>query len=177
MKLLDDRLFSETNRGKIKIAKKEFRNTNPFHWGFEFSDVFENNNGFDIVVGNPPYIQLQKMKRDPEQQFSLKHYKERNYETYDSMGDIYCLFYEQGLSITKKDGILCYITSNKWMRSGYGEKIRKFFLKNNPLILVDLGPDIFETATVDTNILAIQKCLNKNELKALTLYQCGGEEI
>ena len=131
-----------------------------------FSDVFKNNKGFDAVVGNPPYIQLQKMSGDSEQRPFLEQYKNANYETYHSMGDIYCLFYEQGLAITREKGTLCYITSNKWMRAGYGEKIRNFFLKNNPLILNDLGPDVFETATVDTNILAIQKCPNKNETQS-----------
>jgi hypothetical protein len=64
---------------------------------------------------------------------------------------------------------LTFITSNKWLRAGYGKKSREFFLKYNPTKLIDLGSGIFESATVDSNILTIQKSLNKNKLKAVVL--------
>jgi hypothetical protein len=63
------------------------------------------------------------------------------------------------------------------MRAGYGEKLRKFFLEYNPKILIDLGPGVFESATVDTNILLIQKSANKNELKALNLQKDDKQNI
>ena len=64
---------------------------------------------------------------------------------------------------------MTFITSNKWLRAGYGKKSREFFLKYNPTKLIDLGSGIFESATVDSNILTIQKSLNKNKLKAVVL--------
>ena len=117
------------------------------HWMFNIKD------GFDIVIGNPPYVQLQKLKGNPLQEV----YKNQKYEAYDSMGDMYCLFYEKGIQLLKDNGLLCYITSNKWMRAGYGENLRGFFIKNNPLLLVDLGAGVFNSATVDTNILLVEK--------------------
>ena len=70
---------------------------------------------FDIVIGNPPYIQLQQFKKTPELQ---KAYKDAGYKVHDSNGDIYCLFYERGLSLAKPGtGLLCYITSQQWMRA------------------------------------------------------------
>ena len=57
----------------------------------------------------------------------------------------------------KEKGILTYITSNKWMRAGYGEKLREYFVKYNPILLIDLGSGVFDSATVDTNILMIKK--------------------
>jgi len=111
--------------------------------------------GFDIVIGNPPYIQLQKAFNNKIKYADL--YKDQNYKTFDRTGDIYCLFYEKGIQLLKQNGLLTYITSNKWMRAGYGEKLREFFTKYNPLQLVDLGPGVFENATVDTNILLIRK--------------------
>jgi len=57
------------------------------------------------------------------------------------------------------------------MRAGYGEKLRSFFLKYNPKILIDLGPNVFESATVDTNMLIIQKAKNQNQLKAVTITE------
>ena len=77
------------------------------------------------------------------------------YKTYAKTGDIYSLFYEQGNNVLKENGLLMFITSNKWMRAAYGESLRKFFVeKTNPLLLIDFsGNQIFDTATVDTNIL------------------------
>ena len=116
--------------------------------------------GFDIVIGNPPYIQLQK-----EGGSYAKLYEGCGFETFARTGDMYCLFYERGWQLLKKGGHLCYITSNKWMRAGYGEKTREFFAKKtNPMLLIDFaGVKIFESATVDTNILLFEKGENKHE--------------
>ena len=110
--------------------------------------------GFDLVIGNPPYIQIQKFARTQIQ----KDLENQQYKTFKKTGDIYALFYERGFKLTKPgSGLLCYITSNKWMRAGYGEPLRAFFAGKNPLQLIDFGGfKVFETATVDTNILLIQ---------------------
>ena len=123
-------------------------------WMFGVSD------GFDIVIGNPPFIQLQN-----DGGKLAKLYADCNYKTYARTGDIYCLFYERGYQLLKPNGHLCYITSNKWMRAGYGEKTREFFAKNtNPLLLIDFaGVKIFESATVDTNILLFAKAVNEHK--------------
>ena len=127
-----------------------------FLWHTWFKDIFDNG-GFDIVIGNPPYIQLQA---DGGKLGDL--YKNSGFITFVRTGDIYCLFYEQGWNLLCKGGHLCYITSNKWMRAGYGEKTREFFTtKTNPKILIDLGANVFENATVDTNILLYSKSNNR----------------
>ena len=120
-------------------------------WMFGVTD------GFDIVIGNPPYIQLQSNGGE-----LAKLYEHCSYSTFARTGDIYCLFYERGWQLLKKEGHLCYITSNKWMRAGYGEKTRKFFAtQTNPMLLIDFaGVKIFESATVDTNILLFSKSSN-----------------
>ena len=116
--------------------------------------------GFDIVIGNPPYIQLQNNGGELAQL-----YEGGGYSTFARTGDIYCLFYERGWQLLKKNGYLCYITSNKWMRAGYGEKTRDFFVnKTNPLLLIDFaGVKIFESATVDTNILLFSRSNNQHK--------------
>ena len=116
--------------------------------------------GFDIVIGNPPYIQLQNNGGELAQL-----YEGGGYSTFARTGDIYCLFYERGWQLLKKNGHLCYITSNKWMRAGYGEKTRDFFAnKTNPLLLIDFaGVKIFESATVDTNILLFSRSNNQHK--------------
>ncbi len=109
--------------------------------------------GFDLVIGNPPYIQLQKNGGELGKQF-----ENLGFETFAKTGDIYQLFYEKSVNLLSTNGISCFITSNKWMRAGYGEKLRKFFLtKTKPIILFDLGGDVFESATVYSNILICQK--------------------
>ena len=123
-------------------------------WMFGLTD------GFDIVIGNPPYIQLQNNGGELAQL-----YEGCGYSTFARTGDIYCLFYECGWQLLKKNGHLCYITSNKWMRAGYGEKTRGFFAnKTNPMLLIDFaGVKIFESATVDTNILLFSKSNNQHK--------------
>ena len=116
--------------------------------------MFDIKRGFDVVIGNPPYIQLQT-----DHGKLGDFYKPCGYETFAKTGDIYCLFYERGWQLLKANGHLCYITSNKWMRAGYGEATRKFFAeKTDPQLLIDFaGEKIFESATVDTNILLFEK--------------------
>ena len=127
-----------------------------FEWRIEFPEVLDadgNFIGFDCVIGNPPYIQLQSMGTDADVLERMK------YKTYVRTGDIYCLFYEQGMNLLKPNGCLCYITSNKWMRAGYGKELRQYFIaKTNPVLLIDFaGIKIFDAATVETNILIAKK--------------------
>ena len=123
-------------------------------WMFGLTD------GFDIVIGNPPYIQLQNNGGE-----LAKLYEYCGYSTFARTGDIYCLFYERGWQLLKQGGHLCYITSNKWMRAGYGEKTREFLAtKSNPTLLIDFaGVKVFESATVDTNILLFSKASNQHK--------------
>ena len=132
-------------------------------------------NQFDIVIGNPPYVQIQKFSGKKEQ----KEWESQKYETFAKTGDIYSLFYEKGNMILKEKGLLCFITSNKWMRAGYGESTRKYFSeKTNPLLLVDFGGyKVFESATVDTNILIFEKTKNKNKTIACSIQKDFNEKI
>ena len=137
--------------------------TAPCSW-FDAWWMFGVKDGFDIVIGNPPYVQLQK-----DGGKLAKLYQPYKYDTFERTGDIYSLFYERGVQLLNDKGILCYITSNKWMRANYGASTRKFFAeKTHPLLLIDFGNvQVFDTATVDTNILILQNKpkANKHESK------------
>jgi type I restriction-modification system DNA methylase subunit len=129
------------------------------------SEVMYNIKNFDVVIGNPPYIHLEDIK-----ELSRDLYKPLGYKTYQARGDIYALFYEMGINILSEKGVLCFITSNKWMRASYGEELRDFFLReSNPLLLLDLGAGVFESATVDTNILIVEKSSYQKNATVLTL--------
>ena len=127
-----------------------------FLWHTWFHDVFSrpSKEGFDIVIGNPPYVQLQNNGGE-----LAKLYGNSSFQTFARTGDLYCIFYEKGWQLLRPHGHLCFITSNKWMRAGYGDRTRDFFAKNtNPKYLIDFaGVKIFDNATVDTSILLFAK--------------------
>ncbi|MYB42521.1 MAG: hypothetical protein F4X76_10110 [Chloroflexi bacterium] len=126
-------------------------------WRSAFPEVFEardaRGGGFDIVLANPPYHQLQ---RDGGRLANL--YRDAGYTTFVRSGDIYQLFYERGCDLLKPDGgVLAYITSNSWMRAAYGKRLRRFFAgSHKPLRWLDLGKDVFESAIVDSGVLLLR---------------------
>ena len=117
---------------------------------FDAKYMFGINDGFDVVIGNPPYIQLQQ-----DGGRLRKIYQDAGYETFTSTGDIYQLFYEKAAKLLKpKKGLLSYISSNSWLRAQYGKSTRNYFSNHHtPLQLLEMGKDVFENAIVDTCIL------------------------
>ncbi|EHO4167800.1 Eco57I restriction-modification methylase domain-containing protein [Campylobacter coli] len=157
-----------------KEAKKEFanlkkeydnifnlENNHPFEWRFEFPEILDddgNFQGFDLIIGNPPYIRQEEIKE-------LKPNLAKNYKVYKGTSDIYTYFYELGFNVLKdRGGVLSYITSNKYTRAGYGEALREFLLKNVSILdYIDLnGIKVFDSATVDTSILSFEKLKSKD---------------
>lgn len=164
-----------------KVAIKEFANlkkeydnifnlesNHPFEWRFEFPEILDddgNFKGFDLIIGNPPYIRQEELKE-------LKPHLAKNYKVYKGTSDIYTYFYELGFNVLKDNGVLSYITSNKYTRAGYGEALREFLLKNVKVLeYTDLnGIKVFDSATVDTSILCFEKSKSKdNKFKYLAL--------
>jgi adenine-specific DNA-methyltransferase len=152
------------------ISKKmdEIRNNklyeNPLEWRFEFPEVLNDNGdfvGFDVIIGNPPYFSLSKIKDQ------ASFFKMAGYQTYSKGADIYCLFYERGNQILSSSGILTYITSNSWLRAIYGDLLKKYFTQNmHPICLLNIEDiQVFEEATVESNIITLNK--NKNTLPFL----------
>mgnify|MGYP002740860134 CR=1 FL=1 len=144
-----------------------------FEWRIEFPEVLDaegNFLGFDCIIGNPPYIQLQSMGK------SADILERMGYVTYSRTGDIYCLFYELGVNLLVPNGYICYITSNKWMRAGYGKYLRNYFTsQTNPIMLVDFaGIKIFDAITVDANILLSQKATNLFNTQACSVQDTNG---
>ena len=134
-----------------KIAEWDIYDQNATADWFDPEWMYGITDGFDVVIGNPPYVQLQKNSGR-----LANLYQPGEFDTFVRTGDIYCLFYEKGHKLLKSRGHLCFITSNKWMRAGYGKKLRDYFIiHTQPVQLLDMGPDVFD-ATVDTNILLLQ---------------------
>jgi len=143
---------------------------NPFEdnacsW-FDSKWMFGINEGFDIVIGNPPYVGISKLSYKAELQ-------KQGYSTFESTGDLYSIFYEKGNQLLKQKGVLTFITSRQWINASYGKSLRKYFVeKTNPIQLIDFGKaKIFDAATVFVNILMFEKNENKKNLRACLLKE------
>ncbi len=112
--------------------------------------------GFDVVIGNPPYISHDKI---PKNTLCEK------FKTYEPFADIYCYFYEVGLNMLFNGGILCYITSNSFLRSNYGLPLRKYIReKAKVLSLINIEKtQVFDAAIVNS-VIAILVCSDNNDL-------------
>ena len=121
-----------------------------FDFKLFFSEVWRENSGFDIVIGNPPYVNIYTI---PEEQ--KKIYKNLYTVAYKKY-DLYVLFFEKSLKLLRKNGINSLITSNKYFSQPYGEELRKMFLNNRIIEIINFRFNIFN-ATVDTAITSVQK--------------------
>jgi type I restriction-modification system DNA methylase subunit len=136
-----------------------------FNWHEAFPQVFEKG-GFDVVIGNPPYVQLQSMGEMSE---TLKNC---GYETFDKGADLYCIFTERGYNLLKKGGLQSFIMPNKWMLVAYGKPLRQFLSKTGLLQVLNFGDiQFFEGAATIVCIFVSQKSEPLDQVKVLSLNQ------
>jgi len=134
-----------------------------FEWRFEFPEVLDqegNFRGFDVVIGNPPYVRQEEIKE-------LKPYLKENYAVFNSIADIYTYFIELSHSLLSPDGYFSFIISNKFTRANYGKSVRSFLIQGTEIEeFIDFsGLSVFDQATVDAAILSYKK--SKEQTKAL----------
>ncbi|MCF7993535.1 MAG: Eco57I restriction-modification methylase domain-containing protein [Chromatiaceae bacterium] len=122
-----------------------------FDWQAAFPEVFARG-GFDVVIGNPPYVRQEALG-------PLKLYLAQCYASYSGVADLYVYFYERGLNLLAPNGKLSYIVTNKWMRAGYGEPLRRLFSEQARLEeILDFGhAPIFEDADTFPCIIVAQR--------------------
>ncbi len=123
---------------------------NAFEWRFEFPEVLNNKGdfeGFDLIIGNPPYI------KEYENRDAFNGL--RNLECYQGKMDIWYLFGDLGLKILKPDNYLCYIATNNWVTNAGASNFRNIIIQNSQIInLTDFGAYmIFENASIQTMIM------------------------
>ena len=142
-----------------KIAAWDPYDQNAHADWFDSEYMFGTPEGFDVVIGNPPYVQLQK---DGGRLGTL--YKDAGYTTFARTGDIYQLFQERGCQLLKAgQGILTYITSNSWLKAEYGKKTRQYLSEQHtPFVLLELGKDVFDEAIVDASVLLLRQGVRNN---------------
>lgn len=135
-----------------------------FDFNEEFSEVFAKG-GFDVVIGNPPYVRQESLK-------DIKSILEEKYATYIGTADLYCYFYELGIRLLKTGGVLGYITSNKWLRINYGKSIRKMLNEYYIIEIEDHGKvKMFVDAGVETNIIIVKKINRQNSEVKIVLTE------
>lgn len=136
-------------------GKDESNMQHPFDYETEFPEVFENN-GFDCIIGNPPYVKQESIK-------DMKDYLKEHYgEVYTGTCDIYVYFFEKSLKLLKKGGYLGYICSDKYTRAKYGTKLRTKLINETKIISYDVCDENTFKASVDTSIIIIKNQISKN---------------
>ena len=132
--------------------------------------MFGVSNGFHVVIGNPPYIQLQK-----GQGALAKRYGDAGFETLARRGDVYQLFYERGCGLLKPGtGTLAYITSNSWLKAESGKALRRWLAdRHAPLRLIEMGKDVFD-AIVDASVLLVREGGEASRLPAVDMDRVDG---
>ena len=160
---------------------------NAFEWRCEIPEVLDDKGtfqGFDVIIGNPPYISLEKLPKDVKAYAKMyrtdeeKHKDVPIYSTLVSRGDIYSLFVERGLHLLKKDGLLSYILPNKWMKVGYGKPLRKLFLERNLIEVIDFGDNqIFADATTYTCIICMTNKKSAGQIISSSIHSVNPETL
>ena len=148
--------------GNSLIQGQEF-SERAFDWQFAFPDVFsprpqagegqgERVSGFDVVLGNPPYVRMERIK-------PIKPYLEKHYAVASDRADLYCYFFELGVRLLKAGGRLGYISSSTFFKTGSGEPLRRYLLEKTSLLaLVDFGDlQVFEGVTTYPAIIVLEK--------------------
>ncbi len=129
---------------------------------FDSEWMFGVTDGFDVVIGNPPYVRQEKIKE-------LKPTLKDQYNCYTGTADLYVYFYERGFQLLRDNGVLTYISSNKYFRSAYGKKLRDFLARQYTLSqLIDFGDaPVFTSIAYPSIITASKTHAQDNHLRAL----------
>jgi hypothetical protein len=140
----------------------------PFDWRAAFVDVFAHG-GFDIVIGNPPYVRMELLK-------PVKPYLEKHYVVADDRTDLYAYFFERGVGVLKPGGRLGYISSSTFFRTGSGENLRQFLGDSASIeAVIDFGDlQLFEGLTTYPAIITLSKGQGSNE-GTLSFLKIGEE--
>jgi adenine-specific DNA-methyltransferase len=142
---------------------------NAFEWRFEFPNILNDEGdfvGFDVVIGNPPYIRQESFKE-------IKEYLKKRYVVFNSMSDLLTYFVELSHNILRQNGTFQFIISGKFTRASYGRQLRKFLSKKTTLThYIDFGgKSVFDEATVDAAIIGFIKNKNINNTATMILKE------
>jgi hypothetical protein len=171
--LLNADLYRKFQKKKIQISREEFLRLNPFHWGFEFYEVFELDKpkaerGFDVVIGNPPYVRADAQDADYQRQRELME-RIGEYQTLYEKWDLFIAFIERSLKLLGKGGMFSYIISNSFNTSKFADKSKKFILENYHLKQIDFFKNIkvFKGVGIENVIPVVRKSEEKEKTRRI----------
>jgi len=142
-----------SRRGQVRtedVARLREEMKQTFVWRLDFAEVFRRREGFDIAIANPPYVRQEAIT-------SIKPSLRRTFSsTYDGLADVYVYFYDRALSVLAPSGVLCFISSNKYFRAGYGARLRRRLTSDACLTtIVDFGDlPVFDATTYPAIVIA-----------------------
>ena len=144
------------NRGDIDTLRRQYFHTGEyptFMWRVDFAEIFIEKGGFDIVVANPPYVEHKKLKH-------ISALLKNSYMTYAGTADLYVYFYEKGFAVLRNNGVLSFISSNKFVKTSYGEGLRGLLASNKIHQIVDFTQvHVFDALVASCVVItAKQKC-------------------
>ena len=139
--------------GNSLISDVEVAGDKAFDWEAEFPQVFEKG-GFDVVIGNPPYVDSETMTKTIPLQ---REYIANNYDCAKGNWDLLIPFIEKGFNILQPYGKLAFITSNKWLALDYGSSTRNFVVPNLNFLVDCTSEKVFESANVSSVVFGLQK--------------------
>lgn len=142
---------------KIKLTLEQEFKLKAFHWRTAFSSVLKKG-GFDIVIGNPPYVRIQTLTENQSVEV-LEYYKSKYISGKSGNFDLYTLFTEKGYTLLNDNGILAFIEPHKFFQADFGEGLREFLVTKNALQkIVHFGAQqVFKNATTYTCLLFLDK--------------------
>ena len=144
--------------GNSLISDPAIAGDKAFNWQEQFPQVFERG-GFDVVIGNPPYVRPHYLND------KTKQYLWDVFPSYERKADLYVCFMETAIKLVKQNGLTSFIVSDGWLRLDSFEKIRKFILQNTSVLqIVDFTNDVFDSATVKTCIFVLNKGLKDKNI-------------
>lgn len=154
------------------IDDLEIPNDQFFLWHTYFADVFEKG-GFDIVIGNPPYIEAKKLKY-------IASTLRQCFSVYSGTADLSIYFIEQGMNLLSENGILSYITTNKFFNTAYGKPVRKFLVNNQINAIINFEQvEVFEDVLVSSVVINVRKSLpvDNNKFEYERFYQLDAKQF
>ena len=161
-------LISGTDEELTKYFGKNFRDKKPFNWEEEFPEVFKQG-GFDVVIGNPPYIDSESMARNMPQE---REYMNSHYSSANGNWDIFCVFIEQAMNLCKIGGYHSFILPNKLVSANYAKAARQIIDSNNIIKIRD-----YSAAKVfDVSVYPIVYIVQKLKSSGRTLFEYVIEE-
>ena len=157
--------------GNSLIEDEKTADGKAFKWEEEFKDIMKEG-GFSVVIGNPPYVRQEEL-------IPIKPYLQANYHVFHSTADLFVYFFERGLRILKEEGYFGIIVSNKWLKAGYGRRLREYISDYWIEQFIDFGDlKVFQDATTYPCIIIVRKTKKQNpEIKVCQVATLNFESL